>query len=131
MAEAPKYRLNQTSYIGDIMYLAGLEGPVDRETGELKPVYFIDKDSKYKPGPHWEPVNDAAKAIAAKHGIEYTGEVPDSMDKLLPQLELAKANKEKSDQDAVGAGVVKALIEHGIIKVPKKAVAETLQPAEI
>lgn len=123
-AEAPKYRLNHTSYIGDIMYLAGDDGPVDKETGERKPVYYIDKDNRYTPGPHWEPVNEAAKAKALACGIVYTGQVPDSMDKLVGELEAAKQRRTEQDNMAIGRGVVAALTEMGFVPKPPKARAE-------
>ena len=132
-AEAPKYRLNHTSYIDDRMYLAGPDGPFDKETGEPRPVYYVDVHSKHVPGPHWEPVNDAAKARMKECGITYTGLVPDSMDDLVEQLELAKARAKERDQSGMAAGIVSALIEAGVVTVPKKKqpAATPGEPAEI
>jgi hypothetical protein len=127
--EAPKYRINVTSYIDDRVVLAGVDGPVDKETGEERPVYYIDKESKHKPGPHWEPVNAAAKAMCEKHGIVYTGLVPDCMDQLVEQLEAARVRAKDREQENLGRSIVNALIEAGAIKIPPKQPAK--QPAEI
>lgn len=70
----PRYRFAQDSHIDDVMYAAGEEGEID---------------ARHVPGPHWMPLDDAAKALCAEHGIEYTGEVPDPLNGL--QISLAEA----------------------------------------
>lgn len=130
--EAPKYRLNHTSYIDDRMYLAGAEGPFDKETGEPRPVYYVDTNSKHTPGPHWEPVNEAAKARMKECGVEYTGFVPDSMDKLVDQLEEAKKHAQAETNRQIGRGVAEAMIEAGAVTAkPAKNKAPAAEPAEI
>lgn len=102
--EAPRYKLAQDSYIEDRLYSAGME--------------YIDLQGKHCPGPHWEPVNDAAKAKAAEAKVVYTGEVPDTVNELVKRLSEAQAREaEKGDPAATGAAVVQALIAAGVITV--------------
>lgn len=70
----PLYRIHQVSNIDDRTVAAGEE---------------INVDARHIPGPHWEPLDDEARAICTANGHEFTGEVPD----ILPALtdELGKA----------------------------------------
>jgi len=136
MAEAPKYRLHQTSYIDGTVFKAGtVEGPQDSE-GNEKPVYFVDAESKHIPGPHWEPMNDAAKAVAKANGIEFTGFVPDSVDKFARELEetlreRAKREAEHGNPDKMAAAMVSALMEAGVIPKSSAKRPAAAAPAEI
>lgn len=49
-AEPPQYRLTEPAYIHDVLYEAGAS------------IYF-----EGVPGPHMEPLNDAAQAMVDKH----------------------------------------------------------------
>lgn len=95
----PRYRIHQTSWIDDKTVEPGQE---------------VDVSERHVPGPHWEPLDEKAKAIAEKHKVAFTGEVPDPTDKLSLVLEdaLQKAgvaiDHEKLAQ-AVAAGVAGVL----------------------
>lgn len=73
------FRFHQQSYVDDTLV----------EKGQSKNV-----GKHHKPGPHWEPLDDDAKAMVARTGVEFTGEVPDVLSALLPLYEDAttKAN---------------------------------------
>lgn len=136
--EAPKYRLHQTSYIDNTLYVAGsVEGPQTSD-GEEKPVYYTDVESRHIPGPHWQPMNDAAKAICQKHEIKFTGFVPDSVDKFARELEQtlkdrAEREANNGNPDKMASAMVAALIEAGVIPRPKVSGAgpRNKEPAEI
>ncbi|WP_017773842.1 hypothetical protein [Paraburkholderia kururiensis] len=59
----PKYRLLETAYIDDRIYDPKTT-PIDPETNENRPLIIAYEGV---PGPHMEPVNDAARAIFKKH----------------------------------------------------------------
>lgn len=113
-----KFKLSQQSYI---------DCETDNLGAALRDAGFIfdlKPDTKQLPGPHWEPMDDEAKALCAKHSIKFTGEVPDSMDKI---SQIAQANM-KRDTDAgspgkIGAAVVDALIDAGVVKGTKRPAA--------
>lgn len=73
-----------------MQYKAGQVSYVDGRTvtaGEVfDPQPFRDPKTKkmthHTPGPHWEPVDEEAKAHCAKLGIAYTGEVPDMVERV-------------------------------------------------
>lgn len=120
-----KFKLKQSSYLDN--ETDGL-GAALRDAGyefDLKP------DTKQVPGPHWEPVDDEAKALAAKYGVKFTGEVPDSMDKLskLAQDNM-KAAADAGNPGMIGAAVVNALVEAGVVQ-GKPAGARKPVPADI
>lgn len=75
----PRYRLAQRSYIGDSIREPGTE---------------ITVPDSVKPGPHWEPIDDAAHTAMKKHEVEYTGEIPDVLSKLTPVLAAALEKRE-------------------------------------
>lgn len=91
----PRYRIHQTSYIDDRVIDAGQE---------------IEADARHVPGPHWEPLDDAAKALAKKHSIRFTGNVPDPTEKLSLQLNRAlESNGIAIDHDKLGAAIAQGL----------------------
>lgn len=112
-----KYKMAQESYIDDVPYLAG--------------AIFDDKDGRHVPAPHWEPMDDDAKAICAKHSIKFTGEIPDSIEDMTRKLATDMANKRAADAvagqpAAIGVAVVDALVEAGVVeRKVKKAPART------
>ena len=73
-----KYRLNQVSYMSDRLHQVGEEIVVPKGT---------------KAGPHWEPLDDEAKADMSAAKVSYTGEVPDVLSQLEPAyMEALKAS---------------------------------------
>lgn len=74
MTELAKYRIDQKSYMNDRIVEKGEE---------------VEVSPKLKPGPHWFPLNDAAKKAAEEGGVKYTGEVPDVLGALMPMFEKA------------------------------------------
>lgn len=136
--EAPKYRLHQTCYIDNTLYAAGsVDGQINAE-GEEKPVYYTDTEIRHVPGPHWEPMNEAAKAICKQHSIKFTGFVPDSVDKFARELEAtlkerAEREANNGNPDKMAAAMVSALIEAGVIPRPKAkpTAPRSDEPAEI
>ena len=63
--ELPRYRLTEKAYINDRIYDPETQ-PVDpnSEEGELRPLIITFTGI---PGPHMEPVNEAAREMLEKH----------------------------------------------------------------
>lgn len=122
----PKYRLVQDSYIDNVLYTFNPDPEKDR-------LNIHDIASHHVPGPHWEPLDDEAKAICKKHGVTFTGFVPDCLDQLTKQLsESMERERLAGNPDAIAAALVRALIEGGVIPKPAaKAAARTSAPAEV
>lgn len=98
-----KYRICQVSHIDDAMYGPGLEGRT-----EYVDVPNSMRPNPHVPGPHWEPLDDEAKAMCLKHGIAFTGSVPDPIDTL--SLKLADAMQSSGmNVDAIAAAISKSL----------------------
>lgn len=118
-----KFKIAQPSYIDNKLYAE--DTTLDMKSDE-------HRNHNHVPGPHWEPLDDEAKALCKQHGVEYTGFVPDSMDVLVESLEQAKQKKAIEDNNAIGRGVANALIEAGVVtlKAPGKKPAAN-EPAEI
>jgi len=122
-----KFKLHQQTYIENE---ADGMGAALREIGyELE---LLPTTSKV-PGPHWEPIDDEAKALCKKHGIVFTGHVPDCMDSLTKQLaEAMERERQAGNPDAIAAAMVKALMEAGVIPKPvAKPAARAMAPAEV
>lgn len=104
------YEFAHRAYHGDRLYEKGMT---------------IELSSERIPGPHMKPVTIEAKAAAKKHGVVFTGEVPDALAKLLPQYEdaLAKAKASGGTIDAkeLAAAFKDAL---GALLDPKARAAE-------
>ena len=83
-----KWKITQQSYIDDRL---------------VEPGTIIERKVS-KPGPHWEPADDEAKAFAAESGVEFTGEVPDVLSQLVPLYAdaLKKANEGGQKLDVEG-----------------------------
>ena len=58
-AERPKYKFSLESHVDGVLIPKGTTATVS---------------TRHIPGPHWEPLNDAAKAIAKKAGIKFDGD---------------------------------------------------------
>ena len=135
-----RFRIHQPSYIGD-----ALIGPAeiddnpalgkhhrghdievkplalkgDRLTHKVvgkKPEIVTLKDDLWPvPGPHWEPLDDAAKALCEKHGVQFIGEMPDVLSGLEEEFADAQARMQKQNAEmiaqAVAIGVREALRE--------------------
>ncbi len=120
----PRYKLHQTSYVDNQLIVV--------DDGHPPAEHAIS--ASHVPGPHWEPMDDEARALMEKHGVTFTGFVPDSVDFLTEQLAKAlkaKADAEKLDPNAIGKGVVAALLEAGIVKAaaPAKPAEAKRQPS--
>lgn len=106
----PKYRIVQDSYIDNVLYTFNPDPEKDR-------LNIHEIAAHHVPGPHWEPMDDEAKAICKKNGIAFTGFVPDCMDKLTGMLaDSMKKADEAGSPGAIGAAVVDALVKNGVIK---------------
>lgn len=118
-----QYRIHQESYINDRHILANAEvevAPYARKRVQKKDEAgrdVVDKTGKkvfelvdlhHKPGPHWEPLDDEARAICERHKHEFTGFVPDAVEDLSKQLEEAQAKAAASA--AAGGGLDAATI---------------------
>jgi len=91
----PSYRIHQLSHIDDKL---------------IEPGTVVEVDARHIPGPHWEPMDEAAKALAKKHQIKFTGQVPDPTDKLSLQLSDAlQAQGVTIDHDKLGAAIAAGL----------------------
>lgn len=103
----PKYKIHQESIIGDTTVPADMEITIaaNGKNKDGSPRHHV-------PGPHWEPLDDEARAIcAATPGWVFTGEVPDAVEPLAIELEnrMAKQNvgfDEGKLADAIAKGVV-------------------------
>lgn len=93
-----RWKLHQDSFIdngrngGGQLFAAGSEvalGPLRPARGEPGEPGYREAEH-HRPGPHWEPLDDEAKAIARKAGHMFTGEVPDVVEDLTRQLEEAQ-----------------------------------------
>jgi len=117
-----KFKLAQASYLD--CETDGL-GAALRDAGYI---FDLKAETKQVPGPHWEPQDDEAKAHCAKHSVKFTGHVPDCMDKLtkIAQDGMKRAD-EAGDPVKIGAAVVSALADAGVIKRQ----AATRAPADI
>jgi hypothetical protein len=142
-----RYRLHQDTYIGDRLIVAGeggteMEIPPLARAGEMvtkmvsasvpmssqivpsakKVSVRLDHDLHHIPGPHWEPLDDEAKAHCKKVGHEFTGEMPDVLDGLEEHLANAQARMRPDDVAMIAAGVITALQTAGLLtsSQPKK-----------
>lgn len=111
----PKYRLNQNSYIDNVLYVF-----IDDPEKDHKNIHEID--ARHVPGPHWQPMDDEAKKICQMHGIVYTGETPDCVEDMTKQLahDMAKqaalaATAAANSPSAIAQAIVGALIEAGVV----------------
>jgi hypothetical protein len=105
-----RYKFHQESYVGNVLIAAEQEYEVPplgrKKSGE--PLHHI-------PGPHWEPLDDEAKAICKMHDIKFTGEVPDAIGPLTDQLAETMAAQNKAtasggiDVEALGAAIAKGI----------------------
>jgi hypothetical protein len=103
-----KYRFSQPTYVNNILYDGGKDSPAVEVGGE------------HIPGPHWEPMDDEAKAHCAKLSVKFTGEVPDVMPALIDKLEKAQKDAAAAgNPDAIAKAMVGALIEAGVIATKK------------
>jgi hypothetical protein len=117
-----KFKFAQATYIENVFYPV----PDGVEFSEV-----VDVPARHVPGPHWFPVDDAAKARCAEYGVTYTGMVPDGVEALTLQLAEAQAAAKKREElngnpAAIAAALVAALIEGGIIPAPKKVPAKQM-----
>lgn len=107
-----KFKMAQDSYVDNTFYKEGV-------TMDLPP------DTKHVPGPHWEPLDDEAKTLCKKHGIAFTGFVPDSIDKMCAELnETMAREKIAGSPAAIGDAVVASLVKAGVVKSSKAASPE-------
>lgn len=137
-----RFRIHQPSYIDGVFIDQGM---IDATNGkghevEVKPLALkgqkiaqkaigkrpgmvtLTEDLHHVPGPHWEPVDDEARALCAKHKHDFTGELPDVMPVLEDQL--AEAQKAVLHPDSAGTiadAVVGALAKAGMLKEPATA----------
>ncbi len=111
-----KFKLKQQSYLDNE---TDGYGAAMREVGYA---FDLPAATKQVPGPHWEPMDDEAKALCVKHGIKFTGEVPDSMDSLTKTLQASMQQAaDAGSPEKIGAAVVDALIAAGVVKGNKPA----------
>ena len=115
-----KFKIHQPSYI------QGLKDGMLSESIYLEGnTLELPADTKHVPGPHWEPLDDEARALAKQHSIKFTGQVPDCIDQFQKQLaEAMEREKKAGDPDKIGAAVVEALVKAGVIKAPKQTPVE-------
>jgi len=105
-----KFKLAQAAYLD--CETDGL-GAALRDVGYI---FDLKADTRQVPGPHWEPQDDEAKAHCAKHGVKFTGHVPDCMDKLTQlAADSMKRQDDAGDPAKIGAAVVGALVDAGVI----------------
>jgi hypothetical protein len=121
-----RWRIHQLSFIdtgnngGGALFDAGSEISV----GPLRAAVGSPGDPGYRPavvhrpGPHWEPLDDEAKAIAADTKTTFTGEVPDVVNALADELESSKAAMDAANRatpvtaEMIAAIVAEALKQH-------------------
>jgi hypothetical protein len=104
-----RWRIHQLSFIdtgnngGGALFDAGSEINV----GPLRAAVGSPGDAGYRPavvhrpGPHWEPLDDEAKAISADTKTTFTGEVPDVVNALADELEASKATMDAANRATV------------------------------
>lgn len=83
--EIPRYRITAVCYLDDRIYDPE-EQPKD-DNGDPKPLYY-ETDTEY-PAWYMEPVNDAARAMCAKHPPRPQGSTVESMTPLPSDAPLA------------------------------------------
>jgi hypothetical protein len=74
-----KFRFAQPTYVDNVFYEGGEDS---------KPV---EVEARHIPGPHWQPMDDEAKAHCKKHGVTYTGQVPDMVEAMTADLQSKQA----------------------------------------
>lgn len=137
-----RFRLDQDSFIGDVLHTAGAEveipplKPGRPERGkpgqpnyrpEIAPVW-------HKPGPHWFPLDDEARELMRDHEVQHTGEVPDALPALGERLAEALAKASVTiDHEKLGAAVGAAVAESlgPVLKTLAEAVAAKPAPVDV
>lgn len=100
------YKAAQMSYVDGKVIEPGQQFTVgnylDPKTKKMRP---------HTPGPHWEAVDDEARAICKELKHEYTGEVPDIVNQLSDKLDGMMREKAAAsfDHEALAAAIAKGI----------------------
>lgn len=104
----PRYKIHQQSFIDERLVEPGQE---------------VETHARHKPGPHWEPMDDQAKEIVAKHGVKFSPEVPDIINDMT-MTSAPMANPMSLDHEALGAAIAKGIVAaQAALKAPPKGKA--------
>lgn len=127
-----------------MQYKAGQVSYIDGRTvavGEVfDPQPFRDPKTKkmthHVPGPHWDPVDEEAKAHCTKLGVAYTGEVPDMVERVGDVMGGDRLDAKSLGEAIAGAlakmGTPAAVDHEALVKAIVAGVRETMpEPAPV